>query len=76
MTRFRSDCSSPVVAAKNAVKAPTKVTAISAVLLYSIIGEERTSKYTPAVQKIFWTRSKFFFGLYIYTLLIKLFIIC
>jgi len=44
MTRFKSDCSSPVVAAKKAVIAPTKVTAMRAVLLNSRIGEVRTSK--------------------------------
>lgn len=42
ITRFRSFWSSPVVAAKNAVRAPTQVTARSAVGAYSSSGEDRS----------------------------------
>lgn len=38
-----------MVAAINAVKAPTKVTRTNVVLAYSSNGEDRNNKYTPAV---------------------------
>jgi hypothetical protein len=52
MTRFRSFCNSPVVAAKNAVSAPTHVMMTRTVGPCSIIGEDRSIKYTPAVTRV------------------------
>lgn len=40
------------MAAKKAVKAPTHVITISVVGAYSNNGEDRNSKYTPAVTKV------------------------
>ena len=52
MTRFRSFCSRPVVAAKNAVSAPTHVIASSAIGAYSSSGDDRSRRYTPAVTSV------------------------
>ena len=52
MILFRSFCTKPQVAAKTAVVAPTNVITNKAVLLYSKIGEDRTSKYNPAVTSV------------------------
>jgi len=52
ITRFRSFCSRPVVAAKKAVIAPTQVIASSAIGAYSRIGEDRSRRYTPAVTRV------------------------
>jgi hypothetical protein len=52
ITRFRSFCSRPVVAAKKAVIAPTHVIASSAVPAYSNIGDDRRRRYTPAVTRV------------------------
>ncbi len=47
-----SFCNRPVVAAKNAVNAPTHVITISVVGAYSNRGDDRNSKYTPAVTRV------------------------
>ena len=47
-----SFCNSPVVAAKNAVNAPTHVITISVVGAYSSRGDDRNSRYTPAVTRV------------------------
>ena len=47
-----SFCSRPVVAAKNAVTAPTHVITTSVVGANSSRGEDRSSKYTPAVTSV------------------------
>lgn len=47
-----SFCSNPVVAAKNAVNAPTHVITISVVGAYSNKGEDRSNRYTPAVTSV------------------------
>lgn len=47
-----SFCNSPVVAAKNAVSAPTQVITISVVGAYSSSGDDRSSRYTPAVTRV------------------------
>jgi hypothetical protein len=52
MTRFRSFCSRPLVAAKNAVRAPTQVIASRVVGAYSSKGEDRSKRYTPAVTSV------------------------
>ena len=52
ITRFRSFCSRPVVAAKNAVTAPTHVIASRAVGANSSRGEDRSTRYTPAVTSV------------------------
>ena len=52
MILFISFCTKPQVAAKKAVVAPTNVITNKAVLLYSKIGEDRTSKYNPAVTSV------------------------
>ena len=52
ITRFRSFCRSPVVAAKNAVSAPTHVITISVVGAYSNSGDDRNNRYTPAVTSV------------------------
>ena len=49
---FKSFWTNPQVAAKKAVEAPTSVITNSAVLLYSNIGEDLTSKYNPAVTSV------------------------
>ena len=49
---FKSFCTKPQVAAKKAVEAPTRVITNRAVLLYSSIGEDLTSKYNPAVTSV------------------------
>lgn len=54
-----SFCRSPVVAAKNAVTAPTHVITISVVGAYSSNGDDRNSKYTPAVTSVAaWIRAE------------------
>jgi hypothetical protein len=54
-----SFCSRPVVAAKNAVNAPTHVMTISVVGAYSSKGDDRNSKYTPAVTRVAaWIRAE------------------
>jgi len=52
ITRFKSFCRRPVVAAKNAVSAPTHVIASSAVGAYSNSGDDRRRRYTPAVTRV------------------------
>lgn len=52
MTRLISFCNSPVVAAKNAVIAPTQVITINVVGAYSSNGDDRKSRYTPAVTSV------------------------
>lgn len=52
MTRLISFCNSPVVAAKKAVNAPTHVITISVVGAYSNNGDDRRSRYTPAVTRV------------------------
>jgi hypothetical protein len=47
-----SFCSKPVVAAKNAVTAPTHVITTRVVGANSSNGEDRRSKYTPAVTSV------------------------
>ena len=49
---FKSFCTKPLVAAKKAVVAPTKVITNKAVGLYSKIGELLNSKYIPAVTRV------------------------
>jgi len=49
---FKSFCTKPQVAAKNAVVAPIKVITNNAVELYSNIGEDLTNKYKPAVTSV------------------------
>ena len=44
MTLFKSFCNKPVVAAKNAVKAPTQVIKIKGVDPYSKIGDDLNNK--------------------------------
>ena len=52
MILFKSFCTNPQVAAKKAVEAPIIVIINKAVLLYSSKGEDRTSKYNPAVTSV------------------------
>ena len=52
ITRFRSFCRRPVLAAKKAVIAPTHVIIIRVVGPYSIMGEDRSRRYTPAVTSV------------------------
>ena len=52
MILFKSFCTKPQVAAKNAVLAPTRVITNKAVLLYSNNGELLTSRYRPAVTRV------------------------
>jgi hypothetical protein len=52
MTRLISFCNKPVVAAKNAVSAPTQVITISVVGAYSSRGDDRNNRYTPAVTRV------------------------
>ena len=62
-----SFCSKPVVAAKNAVRAPTHVITTSVVGANSSRGEDRRSKYTPAVTSVAaWIKAETGVGLYIY----------
>ena len=49
---FKSFCTKPQVAAKNAVLAPTNVITNKAVGLYSSKGLDLTNKYNPAVTKV------------------------
>lgn len=49
---FKSFCTKPQVAAKNAVEAPTKVIINKAVELNSNKGENRINKYKPAVTRV------------------------
>jgi hypothetical protein len=49
MTRFKSFCTNPTVAAKNAVKAPNTKIMNKASEEYSIRGEHLIIKKTPAV---------------------------
>lgn len=54
-----SFCSRPVVAAKNAVNAPTHVITISVVGAYSSNGDDRNNRYTPAVTRVAaWIRAE------------------
>ena len=52
MTRLISFCNKPVVAAKNAVSAPTHVITINVVGAYSNSGDDRNNRYTPAVTRV------------------------
>ncbi len=52
MIRFKSFCSRPDEAAKNAVIEPTHIITIKAVDPYSIKGDDLISKYTPAVTRV------------------------
>ena len=52
MILFILFCTKPQVAAKKAVVAPTNVITNNTVLLYSKIGDDRTSKYNPAITKV------------------------
>ncbi len=52
MTRLMSFCTRPTVAAKKAVKAPMKVTTMSAVCDSSNSGDRRASMKTPAVTMV------------------------
>jgi hypothetical protein len=49
ITRFKSFCNNPTVAAKNAVEAPTIVIKFKILEAYSNKGDERAIKNTPAV---------------------------
>ena len=52
MILFKSFCTKPQVAAKNAVVAPTNVITNNAVELYSNNGDDLTNKYNPAVTSV------------------------
>ena len=52
MIRLMSFCTQPMVAANNAVEAPTTVTMASATGAYSISGDIRAIRNTPAVTMV------------------------
>ena len=52
MTRLMSFCTQPTVAANSAVEAPMKVTKASAAGAYSISGDIRAIRNTPAVTMV------------------------
>lgn len=54
-----SFCNNPVVAAKNAVRAPTQVITTSVVGANSNSGDDRNNKYTPAVTRVaLWIKAE------------------
>lgn len=54
-----SFCNRPVVAAKNAVSAPTQVITTSVVGANSSSGDDRNNKYTPAVTSVaLWIKAE------------------
>ena len=62
---FKSFWTNPQVAAKKAVEAPTSVITRRAVLLYSNIGEDLTSRYNPLVTSVAaWMKADTGVGLY------------
>ena len=66
MILFKSFWIKPQVAAKKAVLAPTSVITNKAVLLYYKIGEDRTSRYNPAVTSVAaWIKAETGVGLYL-----------
>ena len=59
MTRLMSFCTQPTVAANNAVEAPMSVTKVSAYGAYSISGDIRAIRNTPAVTMVAaWIRAE------------------